>query len=594
MKKNIRYILLLTVIVSILMIGSGCDLFIKTNDDKVDLNWYMQLTYEDGNGNDQPYNTNTGGQVAAVALEDKYSEKYAIVKGEEAYVNIDTIKNNIDDRFYWDQNEKLILFTNAKNIYKLKIGETKLSGVSDEELDYEAVLIENEQCYINMKFVTKFIDMDYKVEQQDGATPAKVTLNYSNKEKTIMSTTKKIEMRTKGNYQNMVVTIVDKGTKVTVIETGKNWNKVRTDNGFIGFIPVKRLDDEGTEKADYKSDKDEYTHVTLNKKVSLVWNQIYNQTANNNFDELMANVSGVNVISPTWFSICDKRGNLSTLADFDYVEKAHGKGIQVWALVNDFTDKKLTKKVLTSTEIRQRLVKNIMYYIDSYSLDGVNIDFEYITQEIADSYLQFLRELSIECRKAGKILSIDNYVPSEWSEYYDREQQALLADYLIIMNYDEHTSGSEEAGSVSSMNYAENGIKDTIEQTGDASRVINGMPFYTRVWMETPEADSDKSGVFIEDAANGNYYLSSEAVGMNTAKKAYQDAGVKPVYDEKTGQNFVTYSKGKSTYMIWLEDKTSVKARLELMEKYELGGAAYWALGQESDSIWKTISGYFK
>lgn len=594
MKKNIRYIFLLMTIISVLIIGSGCDLFIKTNDGEVDLNWYMGLTYEDGNGNDQPYNTLTGGQVAAVALEDGYSEEYAIAKEDEAYVNITTIKSNIDDRFYWDQNENLILFTDANGVYQVTVGENKLEGAASEELDYEVALLENEQCYLNMKFVTKFIDMDYEINEESGAVPPRITLNYTNDEKTVMSTSKKIEMRTKGNYQNLIVTTLDKGTKVTVIETGKDWNKVRTENGFIGYIPVKRLKDESTETAEYVSDKDEYTHVTLNKKVSLVWNQIYNQTANNNFDSLMENVSGVNVISPTWFSLCDKKGNLSTLADLDYVEKAHNRGIQVWALVNDFTDKKLTKKVLTSTGTRQTLVNNIMYFIDSYDLDGVNIDFEYITEEIADSYLQFLRELSVECRKAGKILSIDNYVPSEWSEFYDREQQALLADYIIIMNYDEHTAGSEEAGSVSSMSYAEQAILDTIAQTKDASRVINGIPFYTRVWKETPEEDSDGTGVFVEDAVNGNYYLSSEAVGMDTAKKAYEEAGVEPALDSETGQNFVTYSKGSSVYMIWLEDETSIKSRLELMNQYEMGGAAFWSLGQETDSIWKTISTYFE
>ena len=594
MKKNIRYIFLLMTIVSVLVIGSGCDLFIKTNDGKVDLKWYMGLTYEDANGNDQPYNTLTGGQVAAVALEDGYSEEYAIVKGKEAYVNIDTVKANVDDRFYWDKNEDIIMFTNAKAIYKIKIGEKKLSGASNDSLDYDVALLENEKCYINMKFVTKFIDMDYKAYEESGSMPARVVLKYSNGEKTIMSTSKKIEMRTKGDYQNMIVTTVDKGTKVTVIETGKNWYKVSTEDGFIGYIPVKKLKDKKTEKAEYKSDKKEYTHVTLNKQVCLVWNQIYNQSANNNYDTLMEHTAGVNVISPTWFSLTDKKGNLSTLADLNYVEKAHKKGIQVWALVNDFSDKKLTKTVLTTTAPRQNLIKNIMFFMNSYDLDGINIDFEYITEDIIDSYLQFLRELSIECRKAKKILSIDNYAPAQWSEYYDREQQALLADYIIIMNYDEHTTGSKEAGSVSSLGYAETAIKDTIAQTGDPARVINGMPFYTRVWKETPEEDSDGKGVLVQDAANGNYYLSCEAVGMDKAKKAYEDAGVKPTLDSTTGQNFVTYSKGKSTYMIWLEDQTSVKARLELMNKYKLGGAAYWALGQETDSIWKTISEYFK
>lgn len=590
MKKNIRQIFLLLTVISALVISTGCDLFIKTSDGRVDLNWYMGLTSE------EVVYTSEFGEVAAVALEDGYSEEYAVVKDDNAYVNIDIIKDKIDDRFYWDKNENLVLFTNANNVYTTKVGESSILGDENEEVDYVISFVENEKCYINMKFVAKYVDMDFSISEKGEEVPARVCLNYSNDEKTIMSTNKTIEMRTKGNYQNLIVTEIKKDTKVTLIEKGENWNKVRTNDGYIGFIPVKNLDDAGTETAEYKSDKDEYIHTLMDGKVSLVWNQVYNQTANGNFDSLTAEMKGVNVISPTWFSIDDKKGNLSSLADLEYVEKAHNKGLQVWALVNDFKDRKLTKKVLASTTTRQSLVKNIMYFIDSYDLDGINVDFEYISEDYADSYLQFLRELSVECRKAKKVLSIDNYVPSEWSKFYDREQQYLLADYLIIMNYDEHTAGSEEAGSVSSMTYAENAIKDTISETGDGSRVINGMPFYTRLWLETPENYGEPdNGVFIQDAANGNYYLSSQALGMEAAKKTYKQAGVKPTFDEQVGQNYVAFEGiGGELSMMWLEDETSVKSRLNLMEKYELGGAAYWALGQETDNVWKVISKYFK
>ena len=449
--------------------------------------------------------------------------------------------------------------------------------------------MENNKCYLNIKFIKKFVDVNYSITKATKTAPAIISLGYQSGEKTTMKTDKDIEMRTKGDYQNLIVKTVAKGTEVTVIETGKNWDKVKTKDGYIGYVPTKNLENKNTKKVSYKNDDDTYTHVLMDKKVSLAWNQIYNQSANKNIDDLLKNTSGINVLSPTWFSLTDKNGNLSTLAELDYVEKAHKKGIKVWALVNDFTDKKLTKTVLTSTKLRQRFVNNIMYYVSSYELDGVNIDFEYITSEISGDYLQFLRELSVECRKAKKVLSIDNYSPAEWSGFYDREQQLKIADYIMIMNYDEHTTGSKVAGSVSSMSHAEKSIKDTIAEAKDASRIINGIPFYTRAWKETPQEHSDGSGVLIQDATNGNYYLSCEALGMKAAEKAYKDAGVKPTFDKETGQNFVTYSKGKTTYSIWLEDETSIKSRMELIKKYKLAGAAYWALGQEKDSIWKVI-----
>lgn len=594
MKRKIKAVLLVCTLVFSMVLISGCDLFIKTNDGKVDLKWYMGLTYEDEKQNDIEYKTSAGSQVAAVALEDGYSEDYAIMKDVDAYININTVKNKIDKRFYWDQKENKVLFTNATTIYTALAGETTIHGDTDEEVGYNVFLVENDKCYVNLKFVEKFVDIKSTITKAKDKAPVIISLKYESGEKTVFQTDSDIEMRTKGDYQNLIVTEIPEDTEVTLIEKGKNWNKVKTGSGYIGYIPVKELVDEKTKKVTYKNDDAQYTHTTTDKKVSLAWNQIYNQTANNNLDGLIKNAKGINVLSPTWFSLTDKNGNLSTLADLNYVEKAHKKNIQVWALVNDFTNKNLTKTVLTKTELRQKLVRNIMFYVDGYDLDGINIDFEYITKDIADDYMQFLRELSIECRKTRTILSIDNYAPSEWSGYFDREQQMKLADYIIIMNYDEHTSGSKEAGSVSSMTYAKKAIKDTIAEAKDASRIINGMPFYTRVWKMTPQEDGDGTGVLVEDAANGNYYLSCQAVSMDTAEKAYKEAGVKPAFDKTTGQNFVTYSKGKSTYSIWLEDETSVKARLELMNQYKMAGAAYWALGQEKDSIWNVISEYFK
>ena len=590
MKRIIKVILLMcTLTFSILMI-SGCDLFIKTNDGKVDLKWYMGLTYEDQEKNDIEYKTSVGSQVAAVALEDGYSEEYAIIKDVEAYINIDTIKEKIDKRFYWDKKENKVLFTNATTTYTALEEETTIHGDTDEEVGYEIFLLENKKCYVNLQFVQKFVDIKSTVTKAKDDAPTIISLDYESGEKTVFTTDKDIEMRTKGDYQNLIVKEIPEDTEVTLIEKGKNWNKVKTADGYIGYIPVKKLVDEKKKKIEYKNDDDQYTHVLMDKKVSLAWNQIYSQSANDNLAGLLSDTKGINVLSPTWFSLTDKNGNLSTLADLDYVEYAHKKNIQVWALVSDFTDKKLTKTVLTQTELRKKLVRNIMFYVDGYNLDGVNIDFEYISKDIADDYLQFLRELSVECRKTGTVLSIDNYAPSEWSTYFDREQQLKLADYIVIMNYDEHTAGSESAGSVSSMAYAEKSIKDTIEQAKEASRIINGMPFYTRVWKETPQEEGDGTGVLVEDAANGNYYLSSEAVSMETAEKVYKAAGVKPAFDSTTGQNYVTYSKGNSIYSIWLEDETSIKSRLELMNKYDLAGVAYWALGQEKASVWNTIS----
>ncbi len=603
MKKIIERLLIVATLIITILMTTGCDMFIKTNKGHVDLKWYMGLTYEDEDGNDKNYTIETEGTIAAVALEDEYAKEFAIIKDDYAYLSIDTVAQYIDKRFYEDSKNELLIFTDATKIYKTKIGNNTINET--EEMDYVISFIEDNKCYVNLEFVKKFVDFNYKIVKEKDIDLAIVVLDYTSRDKEQMTVSKNIEMRTKQDYLNLIVTTLKKNTKVTVLEVSGDWTKVATDDGYIGYVPSKKLKDSETVKVEYKSDKDTYTHVLLDEKVSLGWNSISNLSANSGLADIVKNTKGLNVISPTWYSLSDNKGNLSSLASETYVEQAHGMGLDVWALVNDFgsQDKKsreYTKKVLTDTSKRENLVNNIMANIRDYNLDGINIDFEFINEEIADSYLQFLRELSVECRKAKKVLSIDNYAPSSGTDYYDREQQAMLADYIVVMSYDEHYAGDDSAGSVASMTFTEKSITDTIEQTKDASRVINGMPFYTRAWIMTPEnsdeegGNSSKDGVYVEDKINGSYFLTSQAITMDVAKDLYKKAGAKPTYDTTTGQNFVSYQKGESTVSIWLEDETSVKARLELMKKYELGGVAYWRLGQESDSIWKTIAPYFE
>lgn len=102
--------------------------------------------------------------------------------------------------------------------------------------------------------------------------------------------------------------------------------------------------------------------------------------------------------------------------------------------------------------------------------------------------LSFIRELSIACRANNIILSIDNYVP-EYTYYYNRREQGIVADYVVIMGYDETLPSSETPGPVASLNFVRKGITDTLNVV-DKSKVINGIPFYSRVWCTTPDGHS--------------------------------------------------------------------------------------------------------
>jgi spore germination protein YaaH len=286
-------------------------------------------------------------------------------------------------------------------------------------------------------------------------------------------------------------------------------------------------------------------------------------------------MTGVNVISPTWFSISSNDGDISSLASEEYVKTAHDQGLEVWALVDNFNESVDTTQVLSSTSSRGKLVNQLIAAALQYGLDGINIDFESLEEEAGDGYIQFIREISVKCRLNGIVLSVDDPVPMSYTAFYDREEQGIVADYVIIMGYDEHYAGSEEAGSVASLTFEKEGIENTLKEV-PAEKIISGVPFYTRIWQ------TDASGA-----------VTSEAVGMSTAEQWVTDNGLTTNWSQETSQDYAEVETADgSKYQVWLENERSLEEKAKLVKEYDLGGIAAWKLGLEKASVWDVISSY--
>ena len=281
------------------------------------------------------------------------------------------------------------------------------------------------------------------------------------------------------------------------------------------------------------------------------------------------------MISPTWFKLCDNEGGYTSFASADYVQKAHDRGLEVWALIEniEYKDSISMYEILSSTTTRQKLIDSLMNDLITYGIDGINVDFEQLSMDCGEHFVEFIRELSVACRKNGKVLSVDNYVPRDFNDYYDRKEQGIVADYVIVMGYDEHYAGSKEAGSVASIDYVEDGIAQTVKEV-PAEKVINAIPFYTRIWETTGDG------------------ISSQAVDMVTAEQFISNHGITAEWDENTCQNYGEYTSGDSRYQVWLEDADSIKVKLNVMENYGIGGVAEWRLGFEKPEIWDVIGEY--
>lgn len=539
--KPVIAVAVLVILVAILGIVTHVVMKYIPSSEKMDLNEY--------------YGEMADGEIALVIGTEKLEER-GLVDGDRVYLPLDVVNTYLNQRYYWDSANQQILYATP----------SELTSASASSEAGDKVWVKDDKVYLNLTYVQEFTDLDAYITKD----PYRIAIQYKFKNVKTVTVKKNTSIRYRGGIKSAILTSVKKGTKLRLIEEMENWDQVATDDGYIGYIDKKKVGEAEKTKFERSFKKEEYSYLTMDSKVNMVWHQVTSTDANAYFADATANMTGVNVISPTWFYLTDTSGNIASIASADYVSQAHEKGLQVWGLIDNFTQEVSTTETLSSTAARQNIISQLIQAAQDVGMDGINVDFESLSEDVGIHFLEFLRELSIECHKNNLVLSVDNPVPEDFTSHYDRAEQGRVVDYVIIMGYDEHYVGSE-AGSVASLPWVEQGIQDTLDEV-PAERVINAIPFYTRLWKTT----------------GGN--VTSEAIGMEQAQQTIADNNVETYWDKTTSQNYGKYDIDNSTYQIWLEDAQSVAEKVKLVSKYDLAGVSAWKLGFENNGIWQVIS----
>ena len=510
----------------------------------------------------------------------------------EAYVEYSVVRDYINERFYWDPNENIMLYTLPNGNVSVEVGSKDYTEVTEKKSEtYTILKTEGRTAYIAVPFIQQYTNMDYNIYK----TPNRIAITSSWGEIESAIVKKQTEVRYQGGVKSPILTEVKKSDKVTVLEDEDGWKKIATEDGFVGYVKTRTLKKIQKETTKRDFDEPKYTNISVGHTINMAWHNVENEDANSYALETIASTKGLNVIAPTWFKIADTDGNLTSLASSDYVNYAHQVNLDVWATVRDFhggiNSYDETYEVLSYTSKRENLTNQIIAAALQTGIDGINLDFELISTECGEHYIQFVRELSVKCRQNGLVFSIDNYVPQPYNEHYDLKEQGIVADYVVIMAYDEHTEGSYEAGSVSSYNYVKDGIKNAAKSVS-SDKLIAAVPFYTRLWLETPKTDAELASEEGTEAANYKNKVSSTALGMDEAQQVVQDAGAQTEWDDTTKQNYAQWETEDGTYKIWLEDTKSLEEKLKLIKSDNLAGVAEWKLGWENSDVWDMILQY--
>lgn len=498
-------------------------------------------------------------------------EEQAVLIGGEPYAAYTYVESQLNSCFYWDEETKGILLTTSGGVQTLLLGDAAVAKTPGGQ---PAVQQESDgTVYISLDVVKEYTDLDYAYYSD----PNRVVIRNEwdgVEQATVQSDT--AQVRQKGGIKSLILADVQKGDALLYLENLDNWCKVMTADGYTGYIQTEDISEpEAIEARTAK--KDSYERITRDHKINLVWHQSTSTESNDAMAEMTAEMTGVNVISPTWFSVTDETGTISSLASADYVKLAHDAGREVWGLIDNFNEAFDETTDLAYASVRSRIIEQLLAEAASCGMDGINVDFENLKEAGIPHYLQFLRELTSAAHAQNLVVSVDTPVPQAYTMYYQRGEQARFVDYMIVMAYDEHFAGSEEAGSVSSLPFVQQAVEE-MTRVMPADQVICGIPFYTRVWTEK----------------FGQSAITSEVLGMDGAKNYAKENQMTETWDASLGQNVATVETSDARYTIWMEDEQSMEEKLKVIQSADLAGVAEWKLGFECADVWSLISEYIE
>ena len=496
------------------------------------------------------------------------------IKNGVVYVSKPDIYNFFDNTIIYDEKYNQVVTTSSTKIASLPIDSKQIQVNSSNTTIKAGAIILDEVAYVPISE----LDEVYNIKTTYVESEDLVYIDSLDREQQTATLKKDSSIKYKPTIISATLAKAKQGDTLTIANRSdypvpNGWTRVRTENGTLGYIQTGKLNEFQTlrEKAEEKA--------KIEGPISLAWDY-YSEYVS--APTRTGKITGVNVVSPSFFymtkysttNIYENVGN----EGIAYVNWAHGNGYQVWPM---FTNSNMseTSKMLSDYKSRENVINQIIKYIKQYNLDGINIDFEGMYETDKDNFSRFLIEIRPRLNEIGAVLSVDVTAPDgapEWSLCYDRYTIGKVADYVMFMAYDQYGVSATKAGTTAGHNWVEANVKKFLGQEEvKAEKIILGIPFYTRVWKEI----------------NGN--VISSVVNIGNVNNLIPSNATK-TWDEDLQQYYVEYKKGGATYKIWVEDEKSIEAKLDLVSKYNLGGAAYWEYDRATNSIWNLIESKIK
>jgi spore germination protein YaaH len=509
-------------------------------------------------------------------------EGNAIFEGNTLFVPLSFLKKDIDPNIVYDEKSKSVIITTADKVVQMPTDSlTYFVNQKPVNIQLSPILNRNGEIYAALDPVLTYYPITYKKMAGSGAIWVQTDGQKYIEGKTISKDINKenLRLRTKPDWGSPYTSEMSKNESVMIEGQKGEFYYVRNNGGISGYIKKEYVHKENSITISIKRESKTFQTAKINGPVQLTWEAVYTKNPDT---KTITDMPGINVVSPTWFSLADKTGTIKNLASLDYSKWAKSKGYQVWGLFSNSFDPDLTHEALKDFETRQNMIRQLLQYSKMYQLQGINFDIENVKSEDGPLVTQFLREAAPYLHEAGLIVSMNiTFSAGEnnnWSSFYQRKELSQVNDYLIVMAYDEHTGARTGSGSVASLPWVEQNLQMLLKEVPN-NKLILGVPLYTRLWKEQQNAD-------------GTTEITAKALTMDKVKEWLSKTGVNPVYDEKSGQNYAEYyaADEKATYKIWIEDDLSLNKRAKLASDYKLAGIGTWARYFGAQTAWTALN----
>ncbi|MDF2673553.1 MAG: putative glycosyl hydrolase [Clostridiales bacterium] len=278
-------------------------------------------------------------------------------------------------------------------------------------------------------------------------------------------------------------------------------------------------------------------------------------------------------------------GSLQELADLPLIEAAYSERVVPMMAITNFTYSSLGNNlahiVLSTPNIRETLISNIISIMKEKRYRGLNIDFENVLPEDRELYNNFLQLAVDRLHPEGYFVSsalAPKTGPGQQGLLYtahDYPAHGRILDFVVLMTYEwGYRLGPPQA--ISPINQIKR-VLDYAVSVIPRDKIFFGFQIYARDWV-LPHIQGQEAETF----------------DMQEAIRRAVKYGASIQYDTLTQSPFFRYTDDNGiNHEVWFEDARSAQAKFDMVKNYKLRGISYWALGYPYPQNWVLLEDNF-